>query len=233
MADVLTPGAVMMMTDTTPKPMDENVPPCEYAVVIGSTECAYEIALALFEMGWNPVILATNEIIPSYWTDCTALQADAKLQKLQELRTRVMEKKIRIVPNNWIQDVEYAGAQYEVFAVKSLQYCVSNSETIHNSSTLHRVVAMSLVLCSENEIRKYKAATKQHRGMFVCAKEKDVPKAIEDVCFHLTMVTGQLRSELVERSDKQSVERIPKVTDSISENITSDTPLPKKKLCCC
>src|SRR5579872_447155 len=119
MADVLTPGHVFVVThdkavtqdkghmDPVPDPKPIEIPlQCEYAIVIGANEVAYSLALELQDRGWNPLLLGTQEIFQSYW--CNEFKVDEQLQKQHALRDKIEASKLKIVPNNFIQDIEHS-----------------------------------------------------------------------------------------------------------------------------
>jgi len=232
MADVLTPGFVissrsnvlstgaersmeMKMGDlrhvVDPKPIEIPLE-CEYVVIIGANEVAYTLALELHERGWSPLLLGTQEIINSYW--CNELRADEQLQKQQQLRDKLDEVKVKTIANNFVQDVEHSHTKHaQLFRIKTLQ-----------NSSLQTFISMTVVLCSEAEIRKYKNGVTKFLGFYVCDKVQDIAETVESLSFRLQFVTEDIRSRLVESAS---------INEDDVVKLVPPKETTKKPFCCC
>ena len=221
MADVLTPGGVLFATsmvdrpkvedqDRDPKPIEIPMQ-CEFAIVIGANEVAYDLALRLHKMGWVPLLLSTTEIIASHWDDCSALRMDSELQRLREFKAQLEDAKVKQLANNFVQELHF-DLKTQLFRVRTLQDLKEQS-----------FIGMSVVLCSDNEVKKYKSAMYKYRGLFMCTHKEHIVETLDSVTFHLRLATEDIRSQLVESAD---------ICEENCIKLVPPNP-PKRFLCCC
>lgn len=169
---------------------------CQTVIVFGSTPVACELVLELQKKYWNPLFLCTNEILNTYWC--------GQVEEFDNLRKKVDEVKITKVMDTRLESLEYRD-QDQLFLVKTNQ---------------GDFIAMCVVLCSESAIYTYRSYMGKYRGLFTCGVSKKIPDTLEDVEFHITLTTEQLRAKLVESA-------------SSPPNSTVLAPPPRKLLCCC
>lgn len=184
--------------------MDSKTKPvkmtCQSVIVFGSTPVACELVLELQKRHLHPLFLCTNEILNTYWC--------GQVEELDNLRKKVDEAKITKVMDTRLESLEYRD-QDQLFQVKTNQ---------------GDFIGMCLVLCSESAIYTYRSYMGKYRGLFTCGVSKKIPDTIEDVEFHINMITEQVRAKLVESAP--SVDNMVLAPQPLSS-------LPSRKLLCC
>ncbi len=188
-----------MQSESTLSSMSSPV--CQTVIVYGSTRAACELLLELQRKNFKPLFLCTNELIQSYF-ECTN-----DVQELNALRLKLEDAKITRVMDNRLHGIDYRQAD-QLFRVTTSQ---------------GEFISMCVVICSESDIQKYQKYVHTYRGFFTCLHTRKIPDTLEDVEFHLNVMTDTIRAKFIE-SDK-----IIKTQDM--QLLTPHAP--SRKLCCC
>jgi hypothetical protein len=173
-------------------------PPTDPLIIVGSSAVAIQLALLLEKKSCHAFVMCPHVIVPSHF-DCTK-RVDDPLAFLFTLDVQ----HIRYSRDHFVQSIEY-DANKKIF-------CVATDKETRFASCV--------VLCSDNEIKKYAQHAKRYNGLFLCADGAQINGTIDDVKLHLQLDTTHIKTPTIEQTNV--------IVDSLPIVVQSETAPTKK-----
>lgn len=187
---------------------------CDQVVIVGASLPALELTLQLDKKQWQPILLCTHMILPSYF-DC---RKGDNAPDLNPLFDELVRRNIPHSSDHWIQGLEMDN--------RTGLFRLATNKTIH--------VAKCVIFCSDTEMKKYKEYAKHWSGVFVCPDMKSMPAVLDDVSCHLQMSVDTFHQNILEPSPKhESPDTMPALQRLDTKDELNQVTVRKWWHCCC